>query len=386
MKYFLKVAGTAGTISGLAVQLIKVGVRLQSMKITRQKKRVAITAASLALGLSFLAPIKIPYSIRTPGKVLPATEWFLIRGADARLSSALFDHTNGIPREYTASQFERGDDISFKLSPFVLAGHSVVAGDTIAVIYSRETDRRAAQLSGKLQAAKAALAVLEAGEKDSQVAETQQRLEHARKLAQEQERILERQQSLFDHGLVSKQGLELARSQAELRNINIEIARAHLESMATGAKQEQIDLAFVQIRALEAENEILSEQLAQQTLTSPISGVVLRMAAGDTILAISDTTSYVAIMPIEWHERNSLRPGFEVRMKIPGTRQKYYGKITQIGNDCHRLAGKQFSMVIAKFEDCPGAIGRGVMSKCVISGNSFTLAQYVFKLLRATLV
>ena len=251
-----------------------------------------------------LLPVKIPYTINPPGKILPVREWIVIKGSDGRLITQLKNNQCGTIDNYSVSQFERGDAVQFKLKSNIVSGAYVSANDTIAAIYSNEIERQYTQLQGELGVAMASLEVSRTGEKVSVINEERNLLEYRKEQMEESKKQFERTEVLFSKNLVSQEDYEIAKSTNELNKINVKISETHLQSLITGSKPEQLDYIRAEISSLKNQIRILQKRFENYTLISPVNGIVNQIYSGDTILVISDTSAYVIISPVKWKERN----------------------------------------------------------------------------------
>lgn len=336
------------------------------MKIKINKKTIIWIGLLLIILLVLILPFKIPYSINSSGKLFPAKEWIISRGTDGRLITVLRNNASGISSDYSVSQFERGDAIQFAIRPNISAGDGIAKNDTIASIYSNEIERQFAELKGELETAKASLAAIESGEKQATVKEEEARLDYMKKQAEEQKKIYKRLETLYRKNLASQEEYEIAKGTADLNDINIKIAEAHLQSVQTGMKKEEIDLIKTQIQSLQKQIDILQKRFDHYTLISKISGVANSVLGSDTLLTISDTTEFVVIIPVKWEEKKYLSINQEVKLTIPDGGGSFLASISRIDEKVHQLYGTQVVLVTAVLEGKPTGVTPGLIIECKI--------------------
>jgi hypothetical protein len=330
-----------------------------------------------------LLPIKIPYSIKAPGKILPAKEWIVSKGPDGRLITVLKDNLLGISKNYSVSQFERGDAIQFSLRPGISSGKMINEKDTVATIYSNEIERQFIQLKGELEVAKASLTAYMTGEKQSVVKEEKERLEYMKKQAEEQRKVFKRLETLYQKNLASQEEYEISRGTSELNDINIAIAEAHLQSIETGVKKEQIDFIRSQIQSLQKQIDVLQKRFKDYTLISQISGVATRILSSDTLLVISDTAEFVVLIPVKWEERNNLSANQKVILKTPDSSIKQDATLVRIDKSIHQLNGGQVFLVIALFNSNHIDFLSGLMIQCSIQCEPVRPIEYITRIFRS---
>ena len=332
------------------------------------RRSLYVTTPLLVIGIALLLlPIKVPYSIDVLGKIMPLKEWVLVRGPDGYLISTLYDHMQGSIESYAVRHVERGDHVTFKLHPAMVAGASVAAGDTVGLIYSNEVERQWAELRGELATEMASLRLNRTGQKESVIREAQLCLIHAKEQAEQQRKEVARLQPLFDKKLISEADFEIAETTLRLYEIQMDIAEAQLQTVQTGVREEQMDWVRSRIGALQEEIEILEKRLSASTLTAPIAGRVVRFFLGDTLAVVQDTTSYVVVLPMKWKDRNHIALKQQVELKIDGVFDGLTGTIEQVGNTAQVLNGEQVFGVKAIIEDEKMNLASGLIARCSIS-------------------
>ncbi len=229
---------------------------------------IAMVVISVIVGLW----VKVPETVDVAGRALPGQEWLLSRNEEGAVLATLTDHRSGYIENYTVFSITRGDAFRFGLESHLKPGVSVSAGDTVVRIYSHELLREASRLAGEIAVARASLATGLSGEKSPVIREAQRTLALANENADLQNRLFQRQDSLFRKDYISREAFELSRTASQLATLQATIAEARLQTVATGLKPEQIHLMESQISALESQIRALTGQLAAMTLVAPLSG------------------------------------------------------------------------------------------------------------------
>jgi hypothetical protein len=332
-----------------------------------------------------LIPIKVPYSVKAPGKILPAKEWIVTKGPDGRLITEFKDNKLGINQNYSVSQFERGDAIQFSLRPNISSGSMIKEKDTVAIIYSNEIERQFIQLKGELEVAKASLAANETGEKQSSIQEGKDRLVYMKKQAEEQNKIFNRLEALYQKDLISQEEYEISKGTAELNQINISIAEAQLQTAQTGVKKEQIDYIKSQIQSLQQQINVLQKRFKNYTLVSQVTGIANRILGSDTLLIVSDTSEFVALIPVKWEERNYLSCNQKVYLKAPDSSITQDATLVRIDKSIHPLNGGQVFFVTAFFDSPKTDFLSGLMVQCSIQCTPIRPVEYLERIFQSIL-
>ncbi|MFQ5638146.1 MAG: hypothetical protein ACE5IR_09160 [bacterium] len=338
-----------------------------------------------ACALLLVLPIKIPYSINVPGKLLPAREWILTRGTDGRLITMLMDHKEGMNQSYSVRQFERGDAVRFSFHHGITSNRAITAGDTVASIYSNEIERQIVRLRGEMAAQAASLKLYLTGEKASIVNEAEKRLAFEKKQAEEEKKKHQRLKQLYERDLISKQEFELTQSDVQLVDLNVAIAEAELQTVQSGAKEERIEMIHSRINALQQEIQTLQKRAQDFTLTSPISGVAKRTFSSDTLMVIADTTEYVVIMPILWRDRDyvSLKKSVRLNSSVAHIQDAI---LLKLDNNVYNLSGRQVVLAIALVNGKMSAALPGLFIRCSISCGSVGVMEYLSRKMKSLFI
>lgn len=331
--------------------------------------------AALLAGILAL-PVQVPYSVSGDGIVLPAHEWLLVRDQDGSIGTLLRDNVLASVRSADMHRFERGDAVSFRIDPSIGLRSPVEAGDTILRIRSNETERRLAALAGQLAAAESAVSVYASGEKDAVVAGAQRNLDRFVEEAELARKEVDRLRRLSDSRLVSEQDLETAESRLSVLETEAAIARAELDAVQTGAKEEQLDLARSEADARRRELATVSERIELLTIRTPISGVAVRSFGADTLLTIRDTSAVVVAVPIPWKEAGILRRGQTARIDLQGVSLTLQGRIVGFDETVRRLRSEQVVVATILIDAPPRETIVGAIARCEIEADPVRLFEY----------
>ncbi len=308
-----------------------------------------------------LLPIEFESTLKFTGRLYPAREWILSRGADGELIASLHDYKDGTLQSYNVAQIIRGDFVKFNLKA---VQDIVKSGDTIGIFYSSEIEHQLTRLKGLLDVEIATLEFYLSGEKSAIIQEALKRYEQAKEQAESQRKIFERTKILYEKNLIPLQEFEIAQTMLKVYETNVEIAKAQLENVSTGAKAEQIKMIKANIKMLQKEIEVLEKRLKDFILISPISGVVNRTFSQDTIITIADTSELVALFPINLSDASKIKPGQKVQVKEDETLK---GMINKISKNVKFIGGQQVIFCTAVFKNGKTFLKPGAMITCSVS-------------------
>ena len=333
-------------------------------------------AIAAVLMLVLLLPFRIPYTLKTIGKVQPRREWLVVRAEDGQISTHLWNHESATLERVTVTQMLRGDATEFQILPGVLGSAEVSEGDTIAILHSADLVQAIAALQGDLTTARSSLLALSTGEKLPMIEEARHQVDHAVVMAQEQKRVAERLAELHARQLISYQEYELALATQRALETNINIARSRLASLQSGAKKEEIAAMEAQIATLEKELAALQQKAEGYLLRSPLSGTRIQHFASDTLLAVAETGSYILTLPVRARDRTLLSGGEEVTIRASEGLISGSGPVVFINPMLELLNGEQIFWAVARLEQPTGLVP-GLFIPCEIKCKSLSKWQYL---------
>ncbi len=343
------------------------------------KFKVVYISVIIFVLLVILSQVKVDLSIKTLGRLYPVRTWFLIRGANGEVIASLHDYECGVVNSYEVAQVIRGDIFKFKLNTI---GNFVRVGDTIGFFYSNEIEYQLARLKGLLNVEKATLKFYMTGEKEAIIEQARKRLEGAREQMEAQRKIFERAKALYEKNLISAQEFELAQTTLKVYEANVKIAEAELQSVMTGAKEEQIKLIEANIKAIQEQINVLEKRIKSSVLTSPISGVISGYFSRDTILAIMDTSKFIVLFPVKLIDIPDVKPGHMVVIK---NREILTATVKGSHNRVEILNGEQVVFYIAESKDKPVNLKPGAIVNCLVKPGKVNLVEFVTKFIKTGL-
>lgn len=329
-------------------------------------------ALLLALASLPFLPIRFPASIRTYGKILCAHEWVLVRGVDGQLNASTFNHETGVSEGYHASSFDRSASVYFTLNSGMIPGRVITRGDTVGIVSSSETQERLIALNGELARAEGLLRVNTSGEKAVVVQAAEQRLEIAKRRRLEQERSFERSKTLFAQGLLPQGQYESAENSMHAAEDEVALSNSALAEARSGAKPEQVQLVSSNIAALKDEIAALRRRAATHTIVSPLTGLVARSTSSEILLTVSDTSRYVALIPVRLTDVARVTSVPEAEVTFQGMSSPLRGHITAMDHQVTSIGLERVVMATAVLDRSSAPLVVGLPVRCDIRCPSVT--------------
>ena len=342
-----------------------------------KKHTIILVITTILLVILYFLPFEFPVSIKQKGKLLPYKSWVLAKGTDGRLITYLNDNSTGLNNEFSVTQFERGDAVQFKFNLEAIGDNNITQGDTIGYIISNEIEKDIQKLLGELESAKASLDVQKSSEKESIIEAEKSKLVFAEKELEEQTKIYERKKKLVERDLISQQEFEADEARYELAKINISIAKERLRSVQSGAKQEEINYAQLQISTIKNEINVLKKRYESNNIIVPINGIINRTYSADTLLVVNDTSKSVIIIPVKLEDSKKIDIAQKVNIYTSYSNSNIIGEIVSINSTVMTNNNTQYLLVIAIADNLTSDFKPGLFVDCKIECGSATAASII---------
>lgn len=238
-------------------------------------------------------------------------------------------------------------EASFKIPGRVMErlvdeGMRVKAGQLVARLDSTDLAKEVALRQADVQAARAALAELEAGSRKEEIGQAEATLERAEAEATRAEADFKRVKNLFEREVVARRDLDNARAAVDAATANVRLARESLYLSRKGPRQERIDQGRARAKEAEAALAIARERLSYATLAAPSTGMVMakhvepgeQVAPGTPVITIGDMESTWVRAYINETDLGRVKLGQKVNVTTdtyPG--KSYPGKVSFIASE-----------------------------------------------------
>lgn len=153
-------------------------------------------------------------------------------------------------------------------------GDSVTAEAELANLDRTELEARRAAAAAQVQGARARLEELERGFRPQEVTQGRAAYAAARQRLELAGRDLERTRALFEGGAVSREELDRAKTDFEVRQAELGQARAQLGILTSGSREEQIAAQRAALEQAEAAVAQAEADLRDAVIRAPFAGVV----------------------------------------------------------------------------------------------------------------
>ena len=180
-------------------------------------------------------------------------------------------------------------------------GYPVAAGQVIATLEARDYELALQSAKAQAEAARAALAALQAGSREQEVRVAEADLVSAAADLKFASSELTRVSNLAPRHLATQEQLDQARLQRDTTGARVEKARQNLALLREGPRKEDIERAAADYQARQVAVAVAGQQLGYIELQSPSDGVVsVRLAERGEVVAAGQGVLRVAELSRPW--------------------------------------------------------------------------------------
>jgi multidrug resistance efflux pump len=225
----------------------------------------------------------------------------------------------------------------------VREGQWVEAGHAIALLSRRTPEKNLKATQARLEEARAELELLRAGPRLEQIERAESAVRTAETNLAWSEPLAERYAELYEDELISQQQYDNALRQRDIDAAKLEEARADLELVKSGAREEQIQAMEAQVQSLQALVDNYQVDVERTTLTSPIAGRIitprveelagtyLKPGQRDLVVQIEDARIIRAEVEVPEEDVADIRIGSRVKVVTWAHHDTtFYGQVVSI--------------------------------------------------------
>lgn len=330
---------------------------------------------------------ELTYSLSSKAIIHPIEEWTLSRSETGNLINSLKDYRHNSIKEYSVTEFQRGDHANFFIIPEILEKDYLRKGDTVGMMISQFEKRNIIELQGQLLSQRKLLEVYSSGEKPENIEIAKERKILAEQELEIQERITERNRVLYERAYISEEEYELSLNEYYIKKQNFLIAESTFNALSAGAKKEEIEYVEANIESIVAQIQQLDNMVDNFTIVCPINGKLIRdqkaVIGYDAILRVADLTKLVLLIPIDTYNIPNLFLGQEVEFNDSSGKISYTAEIVSFDNSAQMLNGKQKIFVTAITHDLPEnhKIYPNMLVDVTIESETISLVTYISRLI-----
>lgn len=281
---------------------------------------------------------------------IPALLLLCISGTLAACSNGQSD-TLALSGTVEAREIALAFEVSGRIDKLhVDEGQAITQGQEVATLNAEDYIQAVARAKAEMDAAKAALAALEAGTRTQELEVAKASLTQAKAELRFATEELRRVRSLISKKLASQEQADQAQLRLDVASATVQQAQQQLKLLQEGPRSEDIDGARAKVAALQSALHTAERKLANTHLTSPASGLItLRQAEAGEVVAIGQTVFNLAKLSTPWVR------AYINETDLPAVRLGQKAVVTVDGLPDHRFEGT-LSFISPKAEFTPKSV------------------------------
>ncbi len=343
----------------------------------RLRNTLIIISVFVCLAVVLAMTIKIPESVSGSCLIDPARHWKLEELRPGSYKTGTDDLLVGEFRHYRVYQFDRPSFVDFSLAVDTAgSGRSslVSAGDLLATANSTSLALELIERETSLTEARAELEVLKSGAKPT----VMKRAELTIMLAESELAAYmvqyHRQKNLFQQEILSSEDWEAFQSSLDLLELDVKIARAKREELATGASPEEIERSLTKIASLQRELAALQSTVDALEIRTPIGGHLSLQDNSGSLLSVSDCDTMIARILIPQGQAQKPMVGQMLKIVFPGySDHEFIGEVLRIDHKVALTKAGPFITVYGLLDNPDGRLVAGIIGRAKIFGPTTSL-------------
>ncbi len=214
----------------------------------------------------------------------------------------------------------------------VAEGDRVTAGQLIAKLDDTEQRQELALRRAEVAVAEAALADLEAGSRPQEIASAEASVRSAEADRDRAQLEFKRQQELLKDAAVAQREFDTAEAQFKVAEARVAEAAERLKLVREGPRAQAVQQAKARVEQARAGVALAETMVANATLTSPLTGVVLShniepgefVAPGTPVVTVADTVHVWVRAYIDQTDLSRIKHGQQVSVHVDGPSNRGY--------------------------------------------------------------
>lgn len=215
-------------------------------------------------------------------------------------------------------------------------GDTIKIGDTLAALDDRDYLEKVKQANAGVQQSEATLDQVNNGARPQEIVQAKASIESLTAVYEKAASDLQRSESLYKSGYISKNDYENVQNQATTSKNNLESAKQSYSMIIEGARQEVKDQAVAGYAVALSSKEQVSLALEKTVLKASINGIVMEkypsqgqlIGSGTPVYKIGNMDTLESILPVPDHEINLWKVGDKVNLTLYKTSKE--GVVTNI--------------------------------------------------------
>jgi multidrug efflux pump subunit AcrA (membrane-fusion protein) len=316
--------------------------------LMRPKKIIRWSIIICAI-LLFLFLFRIQLRVASNCEIASLESYTLITHPDGYVQENIFLGKSQEKKETNFLKLISSDYAVVNLESRVKEGDRVKPGQIIASFSSTQYQTQLKEINAQIEKAEAHYQLLKNWPDPEEIKKAKNKVTQAELMLKSKKSEMERAKKLSQQNLISEEELERITTEHSVLKKEKDIAQNELKILKDGTKPEQLKMAQAEVERLQAEAELLEEQIQASEIKSPIFGIVTRVKSDSNFLSIENIDTVRVLIYVSEKDMDVIQPGLKVKTKVrsyPFT--SFSGEVTRISHQSENRDSKKTFLVTSK--------------------------------------
>jgi putative peptide zinc metalloprotease protein len=323
-------------------------------------KKIIVYSVIIIILFIFLFLVKTELKVGSSCEIQAFQSYTLRSSPDGTVTEELFQGGSEEKKATNLLKLISNDYGVLNLVTKVKEGERIEEGKIVAELSSASYLSNLEQTRADLNRAQEYYALLKKGPREDSIRQASDRVAQIQTELELKDKELKRLSDLHQKDLISSQEFEKAQSEQAVLSKELEIAKSELRILKNGARPEELNMAWAQIKQLEAKVNFLEAQVSASQIKSPISGVVTSLSSprnsspstGYFELSLANLDTMLVLIKVSEKDWAILKEGQDIKLKVKSyPLLSFWGKVSKISQKAEEDQTKNVFPVTCKIEN-----------------------------------
>ena len=308
----------------------------------KKPKKLIIYLCIIALILIILLLVKLDLKVSRECELAALEYYSIINYPNGFIEERSLKEESGEKKTINIFKLISNDYNIIKIDTRMKEGQRVKPGDTLAyvgsVLYLSSLD----ETESNLKKAQAEYELLRIGARKEEIEQKEEKVRQSQTKLDSKTKDWEKAQELHKQKLISEDELRRVEVDYKVLKNDLEIAQNDLKIIKDGAKKEELESAFAEMKRWEARTSFVRSQVDASIVKSPISGIVTNIEGESSLLTVANLDTIKIFIKASEKDMDIIKVGEKVKAKVksyPG--ETFVGKVTKIAYQANPSSEKK---------------------------------------------
>jgi putative peptide zinc metalloprotease protein len=336
---------------------------LQKEEMKKPKKLITYLSIVI-LVLIILLAVKLNLKVSRECEIAPLEYYSILNYTNGFIEERSFRQESGEKKTVNLFKLISNDYNIIKIDTRIKEGQRVFPGDTLAYVGSVLYLSSLGEAESNLKKARSEYELLKKGARKEEMEIAQEKVKQTQVRLDSKTKDWEKAKQLHNQKLISDDDLRRFEDDKNILEKQLGMDQNNLKILKDGAKKEELDIAFAEMKRCEARLEFIRDQVNASTVLSPIPGIVTNLEGESSLLTVANLDTMKIFIKASEKDMGIIKLGEKVRAKVrtyPG--KTFVGQVTKIAYQPNPTEKKKIYIITCKIPNSelllkPGMTGQ----------------------------